>query len=420
MTTYYVHNKKGNDSNSGEQQTQAWKSLARVNAATLKPGDTLLFRSGQIWEGTLNAKWNGTPTSPIVISNYGLGTKPVIRNGPLDAQDSFHINGKITGSYLYILGIDTTIVNPPVHPSCNQNPLGWFVGWNFMEGAHDNVLSDSRVSRHTAGVHMQTSTHHNRILKCSFIENNAMEQLTAGGDADDIGAWGILMKGNDHEVGHCLFNNNNALCGFDTLPQGNSVELYEAKRCRIHHNIAQGDRVFSELGSSAKVISMDNVFAYNLIISHIIDAKGWTTRGPGADFGPVYNTQLFNNTVFLTGPLSQAFNCGYCSPAMLTAIGNIFVAGWKAGYADAPFIERRNIYWKVGGNPYVQFKGFSIHSTSMKIDPQLVAPMAGDCHLKPGSPAINKGEDTGWYEDLDGVPVQEGVHDIGAYEYIAA
>jgi hypothetical protein len=42
---------------------------------------------------------------------------------------------------------------------------------------------------------------------------------------------------------------------------------------------------------------------------------------------------------------------------------------------------------------------------------------AGDLHLQPGSPAIDRGVPTGYTVDLDGRPVpQGGAADLGAYE----
>ena len=44
--TYYVDSAGGNDSGSGALPTDAWRSLPRVNTASLKPGDAVLFKRG--------------------------------------------------------------------------------------------------------------------------------------------------------------------------------------------------------------------------------------------------------------------------------------------------------------------------------------------------------------------------------------
>lgn len=75
---YYVDAQGGNDLNAGTSRERAWKSLARVNATTFQPGDSILFRSGSAWQGQLWPKGSGVEGKPIKIDMYGGGVKPVI------------------------------------------------------------------------------------------------------------------------------------------------------------------------------------------------------------------------------------------------------------------------------------------------------------------------------------------------------
>ena len=75
---YHVDSIGGNDDNTGLSETAAWKSLAKVNALTFQPGDTLLFKAGGSWTGQLNPKGSGASNNPIVINQYGAGPKPLI------------------------------------------------------------------------------------------------------------------------------------------------------------------------------------------------------------------------------------------------------------------------------------------------------------------------------------------------------
>src|SRR5690349_15494246 len=52
LSTYYVSN-SGSDSASGTSSGSAWKSIDRVNSATLKAGDKVLFQGGQTFSGGL-------------------------------------------------------------------------------------------------------------------------------------------------------------------------------------------------------------------------------------------------------------------------------------------------------------------------------------------------------------------------------
>jgi len=76
--THYVDASAGDDGNSGTSQAAPWKTIAKVNGQTFQPGDAILFKAGGSWIGQLNPKGSGTSNSPIVISRFGSGPKPVI------------------------------------------------------------------------------------------------------------------------------------------------------------------------------------------------------------------------------------------------------------------------------------------------------------------------------------------------------
>ncbi|WP_052487682.1 CBM96 family carbohydrate-binding protein [Gordoniibacillus kamchatkensis] len=80
-TVYYIDSVGGNDANSGQSESQAWKTLSKVNNKTFQPGDKILFKAGGVWNGQLWPKGSGTDGSPIVIDQYGAGSKPAIHGG---------------------------------------------------------------------------------------------------------------------------------------------------------------------------------------------------------------------------------------------------------------------------------------------------------------------------------------------------
>ena len=73
--TYYADSVSGDDSRDGLSETTAWRSLDKVNAADLKPGDTMLFKRGSLWRGQLDSKC-GEPGKPVLYTAYGTGPKP--------------------------------------------------------------------------------------------------------------------------------------------------------------------------------------------------------------------------------------------------------------------------------------------------------------------------------------------------------
>jgi hypothetical protein len=78
--TYFVSS-DGNDTNSGLSLKAAWKTLERVNRETFRPGDTILFKSGDVWKGQLQPLGSGAPGQPIRIDRYGEGPLPIINLG---------------------------------------------------------------------------------------------------------------------------------------------------------------------------------------------------------------------------------------------------------------------------------------------------------------------------------------------------
>jgi hypothetical protein len=78
-TTYFVDSVKGNDSQSGKSESEAWATLQKVNSETFQPGDRILLKAGDSWSGTLSPKGSGSETLPIILGNYGEGAKPLIK-----------------------------------------------------------------------------------------------------------------------------------------------------------------------------------------------------------------------------------------------------------------------------------------------------------------------------------------------------
>lgn len=75
--TFHVDSENGQDQNTGVTSNTAWRSLDRVNGAELKPGDTVRFRCGGVWRGSLTPV-SGDEEGPVTYASYGKGPKPAI------------------------------------------------------------------------------------------------------------------------------------------------------------------------------------------------------------------------------------------------------------------------------------------------------------------------------------------------------
>ncbi|MBA3912292.1 MAG: right-handed parallel beta-helix repeat-containing protein [Acidobacteriales bacterium] len=86
-TTYYVDATGGLDGNDGLSVATAWKTVAKVNSASLVPGDQVLFKRGEIWRESLVPGSSGTSGNPVVFDAYGTGEPPTL-TGYLDLPAS--------------------------------------------------------------------------------------------------------------------------------------------------------------------------------------------------------------------------------------------------------------------------------------------------------------------------------------------
>lgn len=77
--TYYVDAEMGDDSASGLEPLKAWKTLDKVNSTVFQPGDQILFKAGDTWEGQLWPKGSGNAENSIIIDRYGEGKDPYIK-----------------------------------------------------------------------------------------------------------------------------------------------------------------------------------------------------------------------------------------------------------------------------------------------------------------------------------------------------
>lgn len=78
-TNYYLSS-DGNDNNSGISMNKAWKTVSKLNREFpgFKPGDSILFKRGNTFNGPLVIGASGQADKHIIISAYGTGPDPVI------------------------------------------------------------------------------------------------------------------------------------------------------------------------------------------------------------------------------------------------------------------------------------------------------------------------------------------------------
>ncbi len=74
---YHIDDHQGDDAQDGRSPATAWRSLEKVNHASLEPGDTVLFKRGGQWRCQLVPQ-SGAPGLPITYGAFGAGDKPLL------------------------------------------------------------------------------------------------------------------------------------------------------------------------------------------------------------------------------------------------------------------------------------------------------------------------------------------------------
>lgn len=77
--SYYI-SVSGNDQNDGLSPVTSWKTFSKINSffKYILPGDSILFKRGDIFYGSIKVIKSGTENHPIVFAAFGEGEKPII------------------------------------------------------------------------------------------------------------------------------------------------------------------------------------------------------------------------------------------------------------------------------------------------------------------------------------------------------
>jgi hypothetical protein len=387
----------------GLTQATAFKTIANLNAAVLKPGDTVLFKTGQTWTNPLLvANTAGTASARITYGSYGGGTLPIFDGGaaghPID----------INAAYV-------TVKDVQVRNAGGESKIGLGVY------KPDAIVQNVTASGNAIGIQAYAGAHRLRITGSNVSNNKTVINPDGLGypSTDDYGATGIsVLAANDVEVDHNTISGNvgpSADFGYD----GSAVEVFGAVRLKVHHNTANDNQTFSELGNTAT----SNAWFYDNVVTTSASfvagqVYGINIQGTG-EFGPVLGTKITNNTFVLRNADAGVLIVGADAGAVFH---NNIVQADAAGYTNEQKIdEGHNIYY---GWSYIEgikstantSAGGGIAPSSKTANPLFVS--STDYHLQSTSPAKNWGVDayTVTTDRGDQPRVVGGAVDAGAYE----
>jgi hypothetical protein len=152
--TFYV-SPAGSDSNAGTSPTAAWKTVGRVNRATLAPGDGVLFEGGATFsDDTLMPEQSGTSVARIVFGSYGTGRATLTQGIWFASKDwlaftnlaitgpAQGINASASGTgsdNIVVQGMSITNVGIAVN-SANMGDDNWVIQGNTIDQTGDSGM----------------------------------------------------------------------------------------------------------------------------------------------------------------------------------------------------------------------------------------------------------------------------------------
>ncbi|MYK95434.1 right-handed parallel beta-helix repeat-containing protein [Candidatus Poribacteria bacterium] len=240
---YYV-SLLGDDSNSGSSETQPWRSIDRVNAAQLLPGDSIWFRAGQTFSGNLclvKVRQRRTDeTHVITIGSYGSG------KATIDAGSGAGFMLKNRG------GVHLVNLNF-IGNGASKNTSSGILLINTLTGSVK--LADIRIHRvdisgfKYSGISLVSQP---TDMSWSGFRDVKITNTTSHDNGDAgiscIGAWNPEQKGYAHAdfyIGNCSAYRNSGIPGKGSH-SGNGIVLAQVdgaiiEHCRAYENGSLND-----------------------------------------------------------------------------------------------------------------------------------------------------------------------------------
>jgi parallel beta-helix repeat protein len=415
----YVSSTLGNDTRTitqAQSSSTPWASLSKVQSSmsSIVSGDSVLFRSGDRFNGTLvvSSKTN------VYFGSYGTGAKPlfwgtgatisslvILRNSKNIVVDNWNIS-------------DTTISFTDRYVMAKIK-----IAFMMDQSSTGNTVKNCRMDRIGYGFYLTSSSTGNNITGCD-IGNLRMIKNTPKtiNPDDDYGGVPVQISSS----GNTFTNNYLHDCwamSYDYGRDGGGIEFFEEgaviENNFIAYNTFYDNNGTLEHGSNADGIAnndiRNNTFAFNKVINcgssvYINNGGQYKTR--------VRNLMIYNNVFVETTPRTSTAVFGQKSadtiPNVIVAKNNIFkltnglqVARTSLTTPANQFVHTNNLFQLSGGSiTNFTLDRSEINSTStIWMNTVSANPLLWDYHLAPGSPAASTGTDVGLSRNFENNPV---------------
>lgn len=450
-TTYYVDASHGSDANDAMTPSSPWKTIGKVNESHLAPGDSVLFKRGEIFRGNLMSQ-SGSAHARIYYGAYGSGAKPRLYGSIKKdlSSDWVNVSGSIwqtseipfdVGNIIFDHEADFGI-KVPLQERLNKQGVFWY------DKEHKLLKMFSIVNPATFYNDIELA-----LTKDIIHETNTSFVTYENLDLRYGGAHGIGGDGTDH----ILVRSINVSCmgggylfgfGSDTTRYGNGVEFFNSANNNVVENCT-----FSQIYDVAMTTQgyapnhkVANLIFRNNMVNKCEQAFELWIRGEGSTISGIYfeNNTCANVGFGILHPQRPDINGTHL---LFWGIGNgvatdgIFIRNnifynarnWGVFWNDPDDIKKITIdnnCWYLPQRPiakiedkkydfktqWKQYKSITGQdSHSINEDPLFTG---SRYQLENRSPCIGAGATLKMVtNDFNGVGRKAGHYDIGAYQY---
>jgi len=475
-TVYYVSRSDGNDNYNGTAQlrttgsTGPWNTIAKVNASSFVPGDSILFKRGEVWRERLIVPSSGSPGNPITFGAYGSGSRPTVNGsdiltgwaaissdvyratvatqpyavwfdgsvgtrkpsiGTLSADRDWHWSS----NQLYIYsstGPSARTIESSSRQTVFMSDKSWITleQLTFAKGGNAARDDKSIAIRQSAHIVLQDCDVTDSvnigvdIFGVDGISGDATIQRCAfertGLSKDQLGAHSAVQTYNTTENPTFIVQHN-TFQDIDLYGAHHGHGIYALSgRVIWRFNYHKGDSGPVRAGAAVRLANTGGSQVYYNVFSNEGGKRYWGVLAT-AGIHYVYNNVFYQNNYGLVADTG--------SPTVV-AQNNIFAGSfdetWYYMFIQAGTYRGDNNLFFGGGNGW-RYKGVTKASLvewrtlsgqdgrSLNADPLFLSTF--DFRLQESSPAIDAGVDVGVTADFLGTHVPQGhAPDIGAYE----
>lgn len=191
-TNYYLSN-NGSDTNNGTSNTTAWKTLEKLNMVTFNAGDSILFKRGDTFYGSLIVKSSGNAINSITYSAYGTGVNPII-TGFTNVTSWTNKGGNIwestnavsTKNYTNVVTINNKLIAMGRFPNS---------GWRTVQSITNSSITDNSLpATDWNGAELVTRKEHYIIARDSIISQSGNTLNFIGSYYSPKVGWGYFIQ----------------------------------------------------------------------------------------------------------------------------------------------------------------------------------------------------------------------------------